>query len=401
MDAADARSVLRGLRGAVLGAGPAIALGAGPGRRLGRSRDGEPIVAGSLPGEVPPGTAVVVTTSGSTGFPKAVALSRSALTASALATAERIGEGAWLLALPPGYIAGVQVLVRALVAGREPAILAGAFSARAFSAAAAAMASSEGGARVSTYTSLVPAQLSPVLDAAEGGDSDAARALAGFEAILVGGQALAPALAARARAAGARIVRTYGSSETAGGCVYDGIPLRGVGVRIHDGEVQMSGPTLADGYLGDPDRTHAVFVHDEAGTRWYRTGDVGTFDGDRVTVTGRADNVIISGGINISLDRVERIVRTVAGFESAIVVPVPDERWGQASVVVAAGGAAGRPDAEAAIRAAVAEALGAPARPRGILTVDEIPLLASGKPDRAGLTARAGRAFGGEARREE
>ena len=401
MDAADARSVLRGLRGAVLGAGPAIALGAGPGRRLGRSRDGEPIVAGSLPGEVPPGTAVVVTTSGSTGFPKAVALSRSALTASALATAERIGEGAWLLALPPGYIAGVQVLVRALVAGREPAILAGAFSARAFSAAAAAMASSEGGTRVPTYTSLVPAQLQTVLDAVEGGDADAARAVAGFEAILVGGQALAPALAARARAVGARIVRTYGSSETAGGCVYDGIPLRGVGVRIHDGEVQMSGPTLADGYLGDPDRTHAVFVHDEAGTRWYRTGDVGTFDGDRVTVTGRADNVIISGGINISLDRVERVVRTVAGFESAVVVPVPDERWGQASVVVAAGGAAGRPDAEAAIRAAVAEALGTPARPRGILAVDEIPLLASGKPDRAGLTARAERTSGGEARREE
>lgn len=386
VDAADARAVLRGLRGAVLGAGPAIALGTS---------------THPLPADVPPGTAVVVTTSGSTGFPKAVALSRSALTASALATAERIGEGAWLLALPPGYIAGVQVLVRALVAGREPAILAGAFSARAFAAAAAAMASSEGGARVSTYTSLVPAQLSTVLDAVEGGDSDAARALAGFEAILVGGQALAPALAARARAVGARIVRTYGSSETAGGCVYDGIPLRDVGVRIHDGEVQLSGPTLADGYLGDPDRTHAVFVHDETGTRWYRTGDVGTFDGERVTVTGRADNVIISGGINISLDRVERVVRTVAGFESAIVVPVPDERWGQASVVVAAGGAAGRPDAEAAIRAAVAEALGTPARPRGILAVDEIPLLASGKPDRAGLTARAGRTSGGEARREE
>lgn len=386
VDAADARAVLRGLRGAVLGAGPAIALGTS---------------THPLPADVPPGTAVVVTTSGSTGFPKAVALSRSALTASALATAERIGEGAWLLALPPGYIAGVQVLVRALVAGREPAILAGAFSARAFAAAAAAMASSEGGTRVPTYTSLVPAQLQTVLDAVEGGDADAARALAGFEAILVGGQALAPALAARARAIGARIVRTYGSSETAGGCVYDGIPLRGVGVRIHDGEVQLSGPTLADGYLGDPDRTHAVFVHDEAGTRWYRTGDVGTFDGERVTVTGRADNVIISGGINISLDRVERIVRTVAGFESAVVVPVPDERWGQASVVVAAGGAAGRPDAEAAIRAAVAEALGTPARPRGILAVDEIPLLASGKPDRAGLTARAGRTSGGEARREE
>ena len=398
VDAGDARAVLRGLRGAVLGAGPAIVLGAGPAIALGA---GPAIVlgaggggrSGTLPTEVPAGTAVVVTTSGSTGHPKSVALSRSALTSSALATADRIGEGAWLLALPPGYIAGVQVLVRALVAGREPAILAGAFSAHAFAAAASAMASSEGGVRVPTYTSLVPAQLQTVLDAVEDGDDDAARALVGFEAILVGGQALAPALADRARAAGARIVRTYGSSETAGGCVYDGIPLRGVGVRIHDGEVQLSGPTLADGYLGDPDRTDAAFVRDEAGTRWYRTGDLGTFDDGRVAVTGRADNVIISGGINISLDRVERVVRFVAGFENAVVVPVPDERWGQASVVVAAGRAARRPDAETTIRAAVADVLGKPARPRGILPVDEIPLLASGKPDRAGLARLAG---GGE-----
>src|SRR5688500_17351230 len=103
---ADPRDVLRALRAAVLGSGPAVALGAGEG----------------LPSDVPAGTAVVVTTSGSTGVPKSVALSRSALTSSALATAARLGEGAWLLALPAGYVAGVQVLVRSLVSGREPAI---------------------------------------------------------------------------------------------------------------------------------------------------------------------------------------------------------------------------------------------------------------------------------------
>jgi O-succinylbenzoic acid--CoA ligase len=131
-------------------------------------------------------------------------------------------------------------------------------------------------------------------------------------------------------------VRTYGSSETAGGCVYDGIPLDGVDVRIVDGEVQVSGPTLADGYLGDPARTAAAFVRDEAGVRWYRTGDAGRFDG-RLTVTGRRDNVIVSGGVNVSLDRVERIVRTLPGFVDAVVVPVADERWGEASIVVAVG----------------------------------------------------------------
>lgn len=370
VDPADARAVLRGLRDAVLGAGPALALGA--------AHDREPGGANGLPAEVPAGTAVVVTTSGSTGYPKSVALSRSALTASALATAERIGEGAWLLALPPGYIAGVQVLVRSLVAGREPAILSGVFSASAFAAAAASMASSVGGTPVPTFTSLVPAQLQTVLD-----DPAATRMLAGFAAVLVGGQALAPALAARAADAGVRIVRTYGSSETAGGCVYDGVPLEGVGVRIVHAEVQLSGPTLADGYLGDPARTDAAFIRDPDGTRWYRTGDAGTFDG-RVRVTGRLDNVLVSGGVNVSLDRVERAVRSIAGLEDAVVVAVPDERWGQASVVVTAGSAD-----LARVRAVVEDELGKPARPREILHLDPMPLLLSGKPDRAAIRARA------------
>jgi len=370
VDGSDARAVLRGLRGAVLGAGPAIALG-----------------GGDLPHEVPAGTAVVVTTSGSTGHPKSVAISRAALTSSALATADRLGAGAWLLALPAGYIAGVQVLVRSLVAGREPAILAGSFSAHAFAAAAAAMASSDGGVRVPTYTSLVPAQLQTVLDAIDGGDTAAARALEGFEAILVGGQALAPALAERAAAVGARIVRTYGSSETSGGCVYDGIPLPGVGVRIDEGEVQLSGPTLADGYLGDPEQTARVFVRDGA-TRWYRTGDLGSFDDGRLRVTGRADNVIISGGVNVSLDRVERAVRTIEGLADAVVVPVSDERWGQASVVVTAA-RVDADDATALVRAAVEAELGKAARPREVLVVDRLPLLPSGKPDRTALRALA------------
>lgn len=366
VDGGDARAVLRGLRGAVLGAGPAIALG-GSGH----------------PGDVPPGTAVVVTTSGSTGYPKAVALSRSALTSSALATADRLGAGAWLLALPAGYIAGVQVLVRSLVAGREPAILAGSFSAHAFAAAAGAMASSAGGVRVPTFTSLVPAQLQTLLDAEDAG---VRTGLSSFEAVLVGGQAIAPSLVARAAAAGVRVVRTYGSSETSGGCVYDGIPLDGVGVRIVDGEVQVSGPTLADGYLGDPERTAEAFVRDDDGTRWYRTGDAGEFDGV-LRVTGRRDNVIVSGGINVSLDRVEQVVRTLPGMAGAVVVGVPDERWGEASVVAVSGDLSA--EAVAAlrrdVRAAVAEALGAPARPRGILALPKLPLLSSGKPDRRAL----------------
>lgn len=359
-----ATEVLRALRAAIDGAGPAVFLG------------GEP-------GPVPPGTAVVVTTSGSTGYPKSVVLSRSALIASTTATAARLGEGRWLLALPATYIAGVQVLVRSLMAGHEPALLSGSFSAAGFAALAATMRSRVGDVDVPAYTSLVPAQLQTLLDAEDAG---LPTHLGSFAAVLVGGQALAPALAARAGAAGIRIVRTYGSSETAGGCVYDGVPLPDVRLRIVDGEVQVTGPMLADGYLGDPDRTAAAFVRDAGGARWYRTGDAGAVEDGVLRVTGRRDNVIVSGGVNVSLDRVEQAVRALPGLAGAVVVPVPDARWGEASVVVLdAAARAAHADPLAVVRAAVADAVGAPARPRGILPVDSVPLLPSGKPDRAAL----------------
>ena len=362
------RAVLRALR-AALGVGPAVALGGGAG----------------LPAEVPAGTAVVVTTSGSSGVPKSVALSRSALTSSALATAARIGSGQWLLALPATYVAGVQVLVRSLVQGTEPAILAGRFSAASFAHVVSGMHSSRGGERVPTYTSLVPAQLQTLVDAADA-DPAVARALASFEAILIGGQALPVALRERAVAHGARIVRTYGSSETAGGCVYDGVPLDGVRVASVDGEIRISGPTLADGYLGDPPLTERVFVRDADGTRWYRTGDAGSVEDGILRITGRIDNVIVSGGVNVSLDRVERVVRELPGLAGAVAVGAPDERWGETPVLVAERSAV--PDADAALaaaRAAVEAQIGKPARPSRLVLVDALPRLASGKPDRVAI----------------
>jgi len=364
----DARAVLDGIRLALDG-GPALGLGMLP-------------ASGAT---APDGTAAVIATSGSSGVPKQVILSASALRASAEATAARIGAGRWVLTLPAGYVAGLQVLVRSIAAGTEPVLLDGPFRPLAF---ADATLTHSGDA---LYTSLVPAQLATLLDASD--DPPVRAALRAYRAILVGGQSLPAPVRERAEDLGVRLVRTYGSSETSGGCVYDGVPLDGVIVREVDGELRIAGPTLADGYLGDPQLTDRVFVRDREGRRWYRTGDLGVLEESVVRVHGRADNVIVSGGINISLDRVERLVRDIPGLAGAVVVGVPDERWGEASVIVAArGGALRRTEAEQLehARAAVAEAIGAHARPSRLIVVDELATLASGKPDRESIRRLVG-----------
>ncbi|UWF77844.1 AMP-binding protein [Microbacterium neungamense] len=359
----DPRAVLDGIRHALDG-GPALGLG----------------MLDDVRAEAPDGTAAVIATSGSSGIPKRVVLSAGALRASARATAARIGQGRWLLALPAGYVAGLQVLVRSLLAGTDPVMLEGRFRPEAFAEATRAAAGGGDG----LYTSLVPAQLATLLDAADE-DTGVLDALRAYRAVLVGGQALPEPLRDRAADAGIRLVRTYGSSETSGGCVYDGLPLDGVTVRAVDGELRISGPMLADGYLGDEELTARVFLRDADGTRWYRTGDLGLVEDGVVRVHGRADNVIVSGGINVSLDRVERIVRRIPGFAGAVVVGIPDPRWGEASVIVAARGEElRRSEAEQLERArdAVAAEIGRHARPARLILVDELAALPSGKPDR-------------------
>jgi o-succinylbenzoate---CoA ligase len=357
------------------------------GLALRRALDGGPALGfgmlADVPERVPAGTAVVIATSGSSGIPKRVALSAEALRTSAEATAGRIGSGRWLLALPTGYVAGLQVLVRSILAGTEPVALTGRFSPEAFAHATLSMLRHGDEA---LFTSLVPAQVATLLEAAD--DVAVRAALQAYRALLVGGQALPEPLREQASDLGVHLVRTYGSTETSGGCVYDGVPLDTVSVRTVDGELRLAGPMLADGYLGDDELTARMFVRDEHGIRWYRTGDLGLVDDGVVRVHGRADNVIVSGGINISLDRVERIVRQVPGLHQAVVVGVADERWGEASVIVAARGEVLRrseSDQLVQARDAVAEALGKHARPARLILVDEIATLASGKPDREAI----------------
>ncbi|MCD5344973.1 AMP-binding protein [Agromyces sp. S2-1-8] len=345
--------------------------------------------------EVDDAVALVVETSGSTDRPKRVLLSAGALEASAHATHDALGgPGQWLLALPGHYIAGAQVLVRGIVAGTE-AVVVGDGGGGGFRPAAFAEASARMLPDVPHYTSLVPVQLGRVVEAAER-DAFIAAALRSFDAILVGGQALGAEVAARADALGARIVRTYGSSETAGGCVYDGLPIGDTRIRFDDGSIELGGSSLADGYLDDPERTAAAFVVDR-GVRWYRTGDLGEFDAGtgRLRVRGRADDVMISGGVKVVLGEVERAVRRLSGCGDAVVVAVPDPEWGErAAVVVGAGTEGVEVDDEefelGRLREATdASGLGPAARPVRLVVADPWPLLASGKPDRRALAALA------------
>lgn len=372
--ASDVAGVTRALRAALsLDGGPAVWPVAG-----------DPDEPADAPREVDDDVALVVETSGSTDAPKRVVLSAEALLAAADATHDALGgPGQWLLALPAHYIAGVQVIVRGIHAGTEPVVL----DAEHFDAGAFAEASARLAPHRPHYTSLVPVQLGRLVDAADR-DAFIAAALRSFDAVLVGGQALAPELARRAAQLGANVVRTYGSSETAGGCVYDGRPLDGVGVRIVDGLVELSGPMLADGYLGDPARTAAAFTTDARGTRWYRTGDLGGLGDDgRLRIRGRADDVIISGGVKVALGEVERAVRALPGFGEAIVVAVADAEWGERAAVVAPRTDAAAASAALTSLAAATDAAGLTpaARPVRLLLVDRMPLLGSGKPDRRAL----------------
>ncbi|WP_214407050.1 o-succinylbenzoate--CoA ligase [Pseudonocardia lacus] len=321
----------------------------------------------------PPGTAVVIATSGSTGVPKLVVLSTTALTASARATERRLGGPArWLLALPAEHVAGVQVVVRALVAGAPPRVqdLRDGFRADDFAAATAGLGA---GARC---TSLVPTQLARLLDAG-GAALDALRS---YTAILVGGAALDARLRDRALAADVRIVTTYGMSETAGGCVYDGVPLDGVDVDLaDDGRILLGGATLATGYLGRPD--DPAFT----GGR-FRTGDLGRWRDGRLEVLGRADDVINTGAEKVAPAAVERVLAAQPGVRAACVVGVPDPEWGQvvgAAVQLDPGAEA----AERGWRDAVRAELGRAAVPRVLRVVPDLPLRGIGKPDRAAVTA--------------
>lgn len=317
------------------------------------------------PGPLPDDTALVVSTSGSTGAPKAVLLSGRAIRAGAAATHEHLGgAGDWTLALGAHYVAGAMVVCRAVLAGTR-VHLAG--------SDLGDLPASRPGTR--SYLSVVPTQLARVAD-----DAITVDALGRFDAVLVGGAAIDPALLAGWRSRGVRLVTTYGASETCGGCVYDGRPLPGVRVRAVGGagRLVIESPTLFGGYLGRPDLTAEVLVD---GGRTYLTGDRGAVAADgTVEVFGRLDEVIISGGLNIDLALVEASCRAALGTTEVAALGVPDPLWGRRVVVVTTA-----PVGLAELRDRLTGRLARHALPRGLSHTEVLPHTSSGKIDRRTL----------------
>ncbi|MEU7633982.1 o-succinylbenzoate--CoA ligase [Nocardia sp. NPDC049220] len=314
--------------------------------------------------------ALVVTTSGTTGVPKGAMLSASALRASGTATHDRLGgPGSWLLALPTHHIAGIQVLLRSVLAGAEPTVLdvSGGFLPEALAGAIAGM---RGDRR---YTALVPTQLIKALDAPV-----ATKALAGLDGVLVGGAATPLPVYERARAAGITVVRSYGMSETCGGCVYDGVPLHDTTVRIEDSRVVLGGAMIASGYRNQPD--HPAFAEPD----WFRTEDAGTFEDGVLSITGRLDEAIMTGGLVVFPQVVEAVLITHPAINEVVVLGLPDDRLGQRVAAAVVPNAGTAPNL-AELRDHVLAELDSIAAPRELVLLDELPLRGPGKPDRAKL----------------
>ena len=400
----------------------------------------EQLLGGYAAGAAAGPIALVVGTSGSTGTPKRTALTARALAASAAATERFFDSNSdaasqWLLALPAHYIAGAQVLARSVLAGTAPVIARSVtepvhFSPEVFLQAVERMSSAR------RFISLVPTQLHKLLESADANPhlgAEIHEALGSFTGILLGGAPASADLLAAATTLGLNTVTTYGSAETAGGCVYSGSVLPGVRVELmpeegmpavpniggkpaheepaHEDPVQVgriwiSGAHLANGYIGDAARTAEHFFTAADGTRWYRTDDYGLLtpvaapdsnencSEPHLQVLGRSDDVLISGGVKISARAVATVLEEHPAVREACVVGLPDARWGTAiaAAVTLVPSADAAPTENspalteelcALLRARCAEKLGAPAAPKQLSILPDFPLTSTGKPDRA------------------
>lgn len=320
-----------------------------------------------LPDAVSDQVALIVESSGSTGVPKRIEVNLEPLVFSATTTNEVLGgPGQWLLALPLTFIAGIQVLVRSILADTQPVMMNPSvpFTPEGFARSASMLTSER------RYTSLVPTQLDRIANAIDQ-DEFVLQQILRFDAILLGGAAPNRASLAKLRDLGARVIETYGMTETCGGCIYDGFPLPGVSITLDEaGLISLSGPMLANEDLGTE----------------FLTSDLGRLTADgRLEVIGRADRVINSGGLKLSLEAVEAFAKSVRGVRDAAAVAIEDDEFGQSFACYLESVGDDLPiDATAAVGA-----LGKVASKSRWIRLESLPRLANGKPDLQSLQARS------------
>ena len=390
--------------------------------------------------EDPESIALVVGTSGSTGAPKQTALSVRALRASARATERFFADypstgsakpqraasevpAQWLLALPAHYVAGAQVLARSVLAGTTPVVAASitdgvSFTPGVFLNAAERLSCAR------RFISLVPTQVHKLLEAAEADPalgSEIYDALGKFTGILLGGAPASASLLAAACELGLNVVTTYGSAETAGGCVYSGVVLPGVRVCVVPedgslldssvaGDAAAGGPPnigriwLGSGYMGDSARTASHFFVDADGCRWYRTDDYGSLTPSApnapenegapiLSIVGRSDDVIITGGVKVSARAVAAVLESHPAVREAAVMGIPDARWGSAvAAAITLRGASGAQSASDTsgvtcdiLREFCTDKLGAAGAPKYLRIFADFPTASTGKPDRRAI----------------
>lgn len=315
---------------------------------------------------------LVVPTSGSQGSPKLVVLPPESLAASVTATEGALGAGHWLLALPLTHIAGWMVVARASAADSQLASCAASCDPAEFSRAAASLPPG------SRFTALVPTQLGRIL-----ADGEAADHLATFDTVLVGGAACPLTLREAAAERGITVVRTYGMTETAGGCVYDGVPLPGVSLDVAlTGRISIGGDMVAAGYAGAT--AHEAFSTD-GGRRWHHTSDHGQLTGGVIDVLGRLDDVINTGGEKVHPLAVESALADALGTSDVAVVGAPHSQWGEAVVALTE-----HQVSLDTLKEALRESLPASHLPKRVL-VTPLPRTRTGKVDRTAARAIAAR----------
>ncbi len=315
---------------------------------------------------------LILCTSGSTGVPRGVELTVTAIGEAAALSAMALGsQSVWLAALPVTSIGGLNPLIRSALAGTAPVIWDGiggaySFEAEEFTAFLDATAVAAKKQKLSSAVSLVPTQLHRIAERPE-----ALAALAALDYVLVGGGAVTPAIADRVQSSGVNLIRTYGSTETSGGICYNGVELEEVSFEFdEDQRVIVHSPTLAVAYRDG----------EKIAPAW-RSSDRGQLIDGALSILGRVDDIRKVAGHNVDLRRLEHQLESTNEIRSVAVVGADDDEYGCVPVIAYSGEMT-----ESRVEELARETLDGLGIPLRIRKLDSLPMLTNGKPDRVRIS---------------